>query len=45
MSKNKLAFLKAGFFQPIRAFESFLNCSDWLDESQPSEKGTSFMDK
>jgi len=34
--QNKSGFFRGpAFFQPIRAFEYFLNCSDWLDKSRP----------
>jgi len=33
-------FGRPAFFQPIKAFQNFLNCSDWLDKSRPSKKAT-----
>jgi len=36
--QNKIGFFGEPAFQPIRAFEYFLNCPDWMDKSQPSKK-------
>jgi len=43
MSKNIVAFLVGQlFFNQLEHFESFLNCSDWLDKSLPPKKSTFF---
>jgi len=39
MTKTKVAFLEGRLFSSqSELFELFLNCSDWLDKSRPSEK-------
>jgi len=44
MIKTKVAFLEGRLFSnQSEIFEYFLNCSDWLDKSQPSTKAT-FVD-
>jgi len=45
MFKYEVAFLEVWLFSSqSELFESFLKCSDWLDEIRPSKKDTSFMD-
>jgi len=37
--QNKSGFFRGPvLFQPIRLFENFLDCSDWMDKSRPSKK-------
>jgi len=41
MTKTKVAFLDGRLFSSqSELFEYFLNCSDWLDKSQPFKKDT-----
>jgi len=41
MIKAKVTFMEGRLFSSqSELFDYFLNCSDWLDESQPSKKAT-----
>jgi len=44
IDQNKSGFFEGpAFFQPIRAFQYFLNCSEWLDKSRLSKKALKFI--